>query len=424
MSATVSINKIDGSESQGFDDFDEIKSPYTVTNFRPLSDFEHINGKWRAKVIVPANDDATVPKRPVSGMEILSSGEWIRTWTPPNFIIKGIIQKRYLYTITAPTGHAKTAIAQRISVHVALGLPIGSHEVKAGRVLYLAGENPDDLLTRWIAQAERMGFDPETIPVDIVRRSFALTDQVGRLLARAKAQGRPYSLVIVDTAQAYFSGDDDNANVQQMQYAQTLRKLIDLPGGPAVIVLAHPNKKGDPTVPRGGSAFLNEIDANAYLTKQGDIVKLHQHAKWRGPQFAPLTFELVRFETVGLKDADGLPIGSIIAVPVSAADLAMPGEARDWKNDLIVALHERPGAALTELAKALGLENPEGTAATSKVYRERENLAKFDPPLVEKRGTKWFLSAAGEMVFSEIFSPEKSFGSKTKGEGDETGGEL
>ena len=45
------------------------------------------------------------------------------------------------------------------------GFPIGKRDVDPGRVLYLAGENPDDVRMRWIALSEKMDFDLDTIDV-------------------------------------------------------------------------------------------------------------------------------------------------------------------------------------------------------------------------------------------------------------------
>ena len=39
----------------------------------------------------------------------------------------------------------KTAIAVRICAHVDRGLPLAGREIDRGKVLFLAGENPDDV---------------------------------------------------------------------------------------------------------------------------------------------------------------------------------------------------------------------------------------------------------------------------------------
>ena len=85
---------------------------------------------------------------------------------------------------------------------MALGDKLGSIEVEKGRVLYLAGENPDDVKSRWIAMCELGGVDPTDVDVDFIEGGFNISEQMDVLAARATAVGG-YSLVVVDTSPAY-----------------------------------------------------------------------------------------------------------------------------------------------------------------------------------------------------------------------------
>src|SRR5947209_8194267 len=53
---------------------------------------------------------------------IISTEEFVTGFTPPDYLIDGLIQKRFLYSMTAPTGAGKTAIALRLCAHVKRGL--------------------------------------------------------------------------------------------------------------------------------------------------------------------------------------------------------------------------------------------------------------------------------------------------------------
>src|SRR5262249_52209209 len=116
--------------------------------------------------------DTTVTRqldpKPLDPPLIISSQQFTEHFTPPNYLIDGLAQRRFLYSLTGNTGAGKTAIALRLAAHVALGKPLGDHEVEWGRVLYFAGENPDDLRMRWIALSEHLGFDRNSIDVHFV----------------------------------------------------------------------------------------------------------------------------------------------------------------------------------------------------------------------------------------------------------------
>ena len=90
-----------------------------------------------------------------------TSTEFVAGFVPPDYLIEGLLQRRFLYSLTASTGSGKTAQALLLTAHVALGQNLGGREVAKGSVLYFAGENPDDIRMRWFAQAQQFGLTPE-----------------------------------------------------------------------------------------------------------------------------------------------------------------------------------------------------------------------------------------------------------------------
>jgi AAA domain len=99
------------------------------------------------------------------GKLIQTSAEFVAGFVPPDYLIDGLIQRRFVYSMTAPTSTGKTSIALRLAAHTALGLPLGDREVEQGKVLYLAGENPDDVRMRWIKLCEELNVEPKIVPV-------------------------------------------------------------------------------------------------------------------------------------------------------------------------------------------------------------------------------------------------------------------
>jgi hypothetical protein len=195
------------------------------------------------------------------------------------------------------------------------------YAVEKRRVLYLAGENPDDARMRWIAMANEMGFDLKTIDVHFKPGPFNVSAASNCLRKELTALGG-VSLVVVDPSAAFFVGVNENDNGQLGNHASALREnLPKLPGGPTVIINCHPPKNADDNslIPRGGGAFLAEVDGNLTCRKENETVELHTQGKFRGPEFAPISFQLRTVTCGALKDSKGRSIPTVVAMPLSEA---------------------------------------------------------------------------------------------------------
>jgi hypothetical protein len=339
---------------------------------------------------------------------IISSGSFIDGFTPPDYFIEDVLQRRFLYSCTALTGAGKTAILLRIAAHTALGLSIGEHRVEKGRVLYMAGENPDDIRMRWIAMADRMGFDVKTIDVHFIPGVFSISALMARIAKEAKALGG-LDLVIVDTSAAYFEDEDENDNKQMGAHARMLRELCKLPGEPIVLVACHPTKNAsnDNLLPRGGGAFLNEVDGNLTAKKRDIIVELHWQGKFRGPDFEPILFELITATCDTLKDSKGRPITTVMAAPLSEkGQEELKASARKDEDDVLSIFSKCPSASIKGIAEALGWQYKNGKPAKSRVQRAIEKLSKAK--LVTLERDRWQLTDKGKAEAKRITGNAKT----------------
>jgi hypothetical protein len=184
-----------------------------------------------------------------------SALQFTADFIPPNFLVDLILQRGFLYSLTAQTGDGKTAILLLLVYCIAFEVVFGTQGVEQGRVCFFAGENPDDVRMRWIAMGERLKFDQAQIPVDFIEGVFPLP-RLRDLVAKADKE---YALIVIDSSAVYFPGDEENSNTQAGSHARTMRTLTTLPGKPTVVVACHPTKSADPDrlLPRGGGAFVN-----------------------------------------------------------------------------------------------------------------------------------------------------------------------
>jgi hypothetical protein len=253
---------------------------------------------------------------------------------------------------------------------------------------------------RWIKLLDDRKIDPKEANVFFVPGSLALSNKALRdqIMKASEANG-PFSLIIVDTSAAFFEGDDENVNTQMMTHAKMLRGLIDLiAGNPTVIVTSHPVKhfSRENMIPRGGGAFLNEMDGNLTCMKvDGTMVtELHWQGKFRGIDFGAIPFRLEVGKTDKLKDSKGRLLWTVTARDITATERDAAEDAgQKNKAQLLAAMAKMPGASLADLAQEVGWTTKDGKPYRSLVQRLLSALR--EDKLVKKESGRWALTKAG-----------------------------
>lgn len=344
-------------------------------------------------------DETKAPKSavriPTSDL-IQTSAQFVQGFVPPEYLVDQVLQRRFCYSITAQTGVGKTAVAMLLSAHVGAGRSLGNLDVEQGSVLYFAGENPTDIQMRWLGITRELNIDPATADVHFVPGAMPLSQAASRITEEVTRKGLRPALVVVDTAAAYFEGDDENSNTQAVAHARRLRALTELPGGPCVLILCHPTKRAadDDLIPRGGGAFLAEVDGNIALQKRESLVVASSLGKFRGRDFAPLSFELKTVHHPVLKDARGRSIPTVVARHLGEVEKQrISADTLSRENQLLAAVRARPAASLRELAGSLGWRFKNGQPDQTKVSRALDALAKAK--LVRKQGRQWEVTPTG-----------------------------
>jgi hypothetical protein len=144
-----------------------------------------------------------------------------------------------------------------------------------------------------------------------------------------------------------------------------------------VLVLCHPPKGAveENLQPRGGGAFLAEVDGNLTLTKDDMTVTLHWQSKLRGPDFAPINILLNAVTHERLKDSKGRLLWTVVASHLTdATQEDMAAAARAAEDELLHAVAKYPGASVADLAKQLGWWTSKGDPHKSKVHRGLKQL--------------------------------------------------
>lgn len=369
----------------------------TLTGLPPKGDiFDWIDQGGSQATLEELVDDLPQPPPAKPTRLILMANQFVNPFTGPDWLIPGIIQKGRLYACTSLTGHGKTAVWLYNAAMIAAGRHIGNLQTHQGCVLYLAGENPEDLKARMLGMTQ--AFNLPFNNFFVLPKIIPLNDQeADQLLQEIAALGLPLALIILDTAASYFPGDDENNNVQAGNYGRTLRSLTQCPGNPAVIALSHPVKNAlqDSLLPRGGGAFLNELDGNLTLwaSQPGENATLHWQGKIRGPDFDPLPYRLKTIDT-GYRDNFNHPVLTILAHPIDDFEARQTTEQAIANEDAVLqTLANHPKASLAEIAQILSWTNDDNKPERWKVQRALQALA--GDKLVRKYRRKWTLTDAG-----------------------------
>lgn len=357
----------------------------------------------RIMVEVPPTAVAT------NGNKFLTSAEFSALHKPSSYLVDGIIEGGYLYTVTSPTGHGKTAVALDLAQRVARGVKLNGLEVDQGRVLYLAGENYSDVLKRHIVMAERWNYDHTNVDIHWLPGVMPTTEY-----AAAKAEierNGPVKLIVVDTLQAFFDGQDSNSNAQVVEFMRKMRVFNNFPGNPTVLVLAHPVKgaaTAQQCVPYGGGGILNEVDGNFNIWTDGETTKLHWTGKMRGTNFNPITFKLAEIESMAIADVKGRARVTVVAEPIGETE----AEARETEAVMNMRLvmgymAHHPGASFTEIARGLGWfkGGPVGTIPEKwRVQRIVESLVTEWKYATRGDDKRYHLTAKGHKRVAKGFS--------------------
>ena len=342
-----------------------------------------------------------------TGLGALDGDDFIDGFVPASMALDPVLARGHVAALVAHPNGGKSSIALQMALAVAGLATLPGLDPDVGRVLYLAGDSDTNLAMQLIAAVEQHDIEPTRLRdrLLVVPARFSLLGSVDEIASLAAARGG-FSLIVVDTRAAYSAAEQEDDNMQALADAMALRRLTRVEGEPAVLVLCHPAKHAarDQMVPRGGSAFLGEIDENLVLWNDGDGVVELTAQKRRIPEFEPLRW---RFDVVDIDrtDSRGRPVRSVRAYRVTEKQAAETRKARRQdENRLLFAMLRHPQESQAEWARQCGWFIEDGAHAgqphKTKVARLLMRL-KGDK-LVESLRGDWSLTDRGRREAEKV----------------------
>ena len=345
---------------------------------------------------------APLPQDRQQPWQLQRADSFTQGFVAPEYIIDGVIQRGRLYTLTAPTGSGKTAVMLYAAIAVATGTDFCGIEVEQGDVLFLAGENPDDVRARVIATLEFYNIDASRCRLHFVAGTFGIRSDMERL--KEEAEKLPnLIMVVIDTFAAYFDGEDENSNAQALSFARVTRQITAFKSKPAVVMPAHPVKGATKSnlAPKGGSSLVNEVDGNLTLWNDSGILTLHWQVKFRGAEFEPIKFELESKSYDKLKDAKGRIMPTILAKPLlETRKLQIVSETISYEDQILLSIRDYPEKSVAQRCVDVGLMSAKGEAQKSKLQRIIGRLQ--EQKLIRKFRSNWELTKHGDRAVDMI----------------------
>lgn len=253
-------------------------------------------------LFAPRSADTAAPNRrlrddyytSLSALSALPKVEWIAEGRYPGAGLTALI---------GPPGVGKSAVALDLACRVGVGRQWAGANVTKGRVLYLIGEAPVQLVDRSAAWAEANGTTVEDIGdgVAVLSRSFPLhtsSSEVEELMEIVE-EFEP-TAVIIDTMARFSAGMEENSATDVGRLVAALDRIVRVSG--AGVMVVHHTTRGT-SHGRGSTALLGAVDSELLVEEDPDapddgprrIRVLNTKNKF-APKAAPLTFV---FEQVG-----------------------------------------------------------------------------------------------------------------------------
>ena len=276
---------------------------------------------------------------------------------PPDWLLRGAIERDAFALVFGDPGCGKSFLAIDWACRVATGTPWRGYDVKAGPVVYVAGEGQQGFGRRIRAWSEHHGVGLDGVPL-YLSPAVAMPDPadlkalITAIDTGVAAVGQRPTLIVLDTLARNFGGGDENATPDMGRFVLACDAVRTLYG--CTVLVVHHSGHADKSRARGAIALKAALDAEYRLSNEGGL--LLTATKMKEAELPPtLSMELVTVELPGLKDEFGLPVTSA-AIDVTDADTsALVAKTR--------AVSGRRGKALTlglDVARRLVLEADDG----------------------------------------------------------------
>ena len=259
---------------QGFEMWEEWSSR-DPGRFQP----EDMPSKWKTfapepgckpitfrSVIKLAKETQKVPSVPRSPEFIALKAKDARTqFRKGAWLFKGVLKQNSIACFFGPPGSFKSYLAMDLAFHCASGLDWHDRKLeKPGKVLYILGEMQEEFFERLDAWEKLKNIDTPEENLHVSNTGITLCDanaaeKVDEVIQQIAEDGEPPVLVVIDTINKNFGGDENSAS-DMSRFLMNIERYIKYRYGCAVLLVHHTGHSNTDRG-RGSSALLGGLDA-------------------------------------------------------------------------------------------------------------------------------------------------------------------
>lgn len=311
---------------------------------------DQASAKYGARVVMPpidgdANDyvqaghDLKILLQPPASDWLVPADDFCTKPSPIKWLVKHWLQEQALIMVHGPSGGGKTFAVLDWSLHMAAGLPEwNGHKVKAGSVVYLAGEGHHGLRSRVAAwkQHHRAG----NLSMWLSKAGCDLNTAEGyqRVIDAVRALPTPPSMIVIDTLHRFLLGDENSA--------QDAKTMIDACAGlmrefNCSVLLVHHTGVSEEAQhrARGSSAWKGalEIEISIVPAKGDQPMQIVQRKSKDAEEAQPIYASLNIVPIKGWMDEDGEQVCSAV-LAIEEAPVApqkeskLDGHRKTWER--------------------------------------------------------------------------------------------
>ena len=241
---------------------------------------------------------------------------------PISWMVKHWIQDKALVMVHGPSGGGKTFVTLDWMLHIASGKPLWhGHKVKAGNMVYLAGEGHHGLRSRIAAWKHKNSVDDLNMWVSKSGLDLNTPEGYLKVVESIRALKIKPSVITVDTLHRFMAGDENSAQDAKtmLDACAALMQEFD-----CTVILVHHTGVSEEAQhrARGSSAWRGALDIEiSVVPAKGDKSIEIVQRKSKDAELAQTVYvDLESVAIPGWFDEDGEPVTSAVVVKGTAPE--------------------------------------------------------------------------------------------------------